>query len=399
MPLFKLLAAGGLLALTVMLLDAREQNQPEQGTDVYGDPLPPGALVRCGTVRWRHCNITCFVAFLPDGKSVLSADYGEVIHIWEYPSGKELRRFGPGVTTDSRVLGRVGFGPQGFGAPVSLSRDGKILVCQFDYGDLFVYDVASGKIAAKLGFDDQGGKDSRFNSAAISPDSKHIAVQEEEGDLQIWDWAKGKVVHHLMAPVKNIDFPPCRPVYSPDGKLVATTMFEEIPNNNVVKSTIKLWDADKGQEVRSIIQQGEEILIELQFSPNGKALAGRRDDGLVQLWDVATGKLLLQFKSGNFLPLSMVFAKDGKSIITRGFDLTVREWDASTGKELRKLGPVGDRSPYFVDDQSLLVLSPDGKTLGWAGEDHGVHFLDLTSGKARADGRQHDGHDCARFWT
>jgi hypothetical protein len=261
MPLIKLLAAGLLLALTALLLDAKEQNQPGQGTDVFGDPLPPGAVARCGTVRWRHGNMTSFVAFLSDGKSVLSADYGQVIHIWEYPSGKELRRFGPGVTSDPKVMARIGFGPQGFGAPVSLSPDGKMLVCHFDFGDLSVYDVASGKIAAKLSQNDQRGGDGIITSATISPDGKHIAVQEEEGDVQIWDWAKGKVVHRLEAPVKNIDFPPSRPVYSPDGKLLAMTAMEEMPNNNMFKTIIKVWDADKWREVWSNTHLGEDILV------------------------------------------------------------------------------------------------------------------------------------------
>src|SRR5581483_549578 len=69
--------------------------------DQYGDPLPASAVARLGTVRWRHAGLTTFAAFLPDGKAVLSAGADNTIRIWEYPSGKELRRVGPvNVTAD-----------------------------------------------------------------------------------------------------------------------------------------------------------------------------------------------------------------------------------------------------------------------------------------------------------
>src|SRR5262245_19531022 len=43
-------------------------------TDLFGDPLPPGALTRMGRERARHGPFFYCVVFAPDGKSLASAD-------------------------------------------------------------------------------------------------------------------------------------------------------------------------------------------------------------------------------------------------------------------------------------------------------------------------------------
>ena len=86
LALFVLLSPGFLLC--------HAEQPPAPATDQYGDPLPPCAVGRLGTVRWRHGGMTEFVAFLPDGKSVLSVGEDNQVRVWEFPSGKPIRHFG-----------------------------------------------------------------------------------------------------------------------------------------------------------------------------------------------------------------------------------------------------------------------------------------------------------------
>jgi WD40 repeat protein len=59
-------------------------------TDTYGDPLPPGVVLRLGTMRLRHANAD--VAFSKDGKQLISCDQEGELRFWDAATGKLLKR-------------------------------------------------------------------------------------------------------------------------------------------------------------------------------------------------------------------------------------------------------------------------------------------------------------------
>src|SRR5262245_8209187 len=66
--------------------------QPPARADLSGDPLPAGAVVRLGSVRW-HVPAASAVAVSPDGRTVASANDRGVITLWDVATGKERGRF------------------------------------------------------------------------------------------------------------------------------------------------------------------------------------------------------------------------------------------------------------------------------------------------------------------
>src|SRR5262245_11053045 len=63
------------------------------GFDALGDPLPDAALLRLGTLRFRHPSSVYDLVVSPDGRTIVTA--GGLIIAWEAATGKELWRASP----------------------------------------------------------------------------------------------------------------------------------------------------------------------------------------------------------------------------------------------------------------------------------------------------------------
>src|SRR5262245_66354416 len=70
MPSRRLTLAGFLV--TILVCTGHAAAPPAVSTDLYGDPLPPGAVGRMGSVQWRTGRQLSKFALLPDGKYVAS---------------------------------------------------------------------------------------------------------------------------------------------------------------------------------------------------------------------------------------------------------------------------------------------------------------------------------------
>jgi WD40 repeat protein len=121
--------------------------------------------------------------------------------------------------------------------------------------------------------------------------------------------------------------------------------------------------------------------------PDGKHLLTVNQDSQVQLWDLATGKVVREFDAGGAAgPANasrvglfggnsgVSISGDGKRLAVSGRDLRVRIWDVENGKELVKLEGTPAGSNYSI-------LSRDGKMLALIGNSSKISLFDAATGK------------------
>jgi WD40 repeat protein len=371
------------------------ETTPAPRRDHFGDPLPPGALARMGTVRFRHGGTISSFALSPDDRILVTASSDHTVRLWDVATGREVRRL-------------VGY-------DAAFSADGKLLATRDGTGNsVHLWDAATGKELRNL-------QDPRWwvlGCLALSADGKMVAAGVGEHRIAVWDCGTGRLLHHLDGGEKGLDFP-VHIAFSPDGRLLASGGLEQTiylwdmktgkeqrrftgqpsprPNekrelnpypglvcavafspegrllaSSALKSPVRLWDVVSGKEVRSL--KGDWFgAVALAFSADGKMLATGEVHGVVRVWETATGREVCRIQAHKAGVYNLVFFHDGKSLATSG-DGTIRLWEIRSGAEIT---PDRGHSTGIVSS----FLSADGRTLITGGTDGGIRWWDVATGE------------------
>jgi WD40 repeat protein len=389
--------------------------------DQYGDPLPPGAFARLGTVRFRHSSRVGPLAYSRDGKTLLSA--GRSIRFWDVATGKLVREvpwphsavFSVAISPDGRLIAEIGTTPTGGGEDVVHLREAatgkEVGQLSGDHSWDFMNGRPLKSIARGLGvvafapdgkrlvtvsnpFPGRGQKAAktsaviRFWDIASKTETQSLEAGEDSvlslqissnGDLLTWvgnhpalvlrNVTQGKELGRFTLPKGSY----VSGALSPDEKVVALAGQNPSTDASGVFETnafLELRGFASGRVLYKTKPQSSGI-YGLVWSPNRAALAWPGGDYFVRICNSATGEFLF-LPNGHMDEINYLrFGPDGKTLISGSRDGTARLWDVASRKELRRFET---RQGYL----ETIALSPDGKTIA---SPIGPRLWDVHSGK------------------
>jgi WD40 repeat protein len=149
-----------------------------------------------------------------------------------------------------------------------------------------------------------------------------------------------------------------------------------------VDQKIILWSLPDGQSWHTLPATG--VVRALAMANDGKLLAAAGEP-LIQLWDVTTGKPGTKLAAHNDWVTGLAFSTDGKLLASGGYDGLVRLWDVASGQKLLDIPsrpPTPPNTPAGVPNVVLsLAFSPDNKQLAVGGTDAQIHIVNPSDGK------------------
>jgi WD40 repeat protein len=385
--------------------EEKADSENPAGRDLYGDPLPPLATARLGTIRWREPLRSgsgyAKVAFSPDGKLVVAT--GDV----------SFSRFCPRETATGNL---VGWFPNDLLVEAAVfSPDGKALiiaeplVVNFRSGDPFKgkqrikhvevgtgriireteIERASDNISSFSGFSPDGslfiatdtdkklrlwdamsGKPqveieqdlTYWDPFAFSADGKKLAVVGKDGRLIVYDTTKGKELQHFDfdRADDSVIYGFYGPALSPDGKTVLAS----------TSKSLRFWDVETGK----LRHEFEDCRGLVTFSADRKFMACGDTKG-IRLWEADTLREIRRFDDPHDQFRALAFSTDSSRIVT-GNDFSIAIWDVATGKQT-------NRVPSHQSTLCSVTFSADGTVLASGAHDGRAIVWDLRTSKPR----------------
>jgi WD40 repeat protein/DNA-binding Lrp family transcriptional regulator len=298
--------------------------------------------VQCGK-ELAHCaghgGRVRALAFAPDGKCLASAGGDNAIRLWEPATGRAI---GPVRDENGAVVG------------MSLAPDRQTLALVQLPGRLRLWDVTTGKELPR-----SPKLPSAVADVVFAPKGRTLVSASVAGHLHFWNCDKSEELRETQ----NVQSFIRLLATANDGATVAWCGNEH---------RVVLWDAKAGKQIQEFRPQGNTI-SQLLFSPDGETLivAGSAGVHLFALQQESASRDLSGHSGSVF---AAAVSPDGRMVATGGRDGVVRLWEIASGKERRAM--YGDTASV-----GAAAFSADGTVLATGSNNGFIRLWDVASGQ------------------
>jgi WD40 repeat protein len=324
-------------------------------------PLPKGAKLRLGDTRFHFRFSPYFHPNPPDFKTLVFHNGKDGLTLFDMETA---RRTGDEIDNRPTGPGRGDFILSGNGKRYAIVR----------FLSVTVHDIATGAEILKVQRTPTPGAQLAAGPlhVSLSANGKVLAWggqdKDKQGEVTVWDVDTNQAILE----VKSLQSAPAVPVLSPDGKLLAVRGYTlSVPTGPHGKAKVddtarivQVWDIAAKKEVFQAkltpVSGAIPRITDSAFSPDGSLLAASFGNGVIDWWDVKTGKekppLLGRATQGHLL----AFSPDGKTIASTGPDGAIQRWQTADGKPLPTteipdpIPPHFARGLRFIDNERLL---------------------------------------------
>ena len=221
-------------------------------------------------------------------------------------------------------------------------------------------------------------------SVAFAPDGRTFATAQVNR-VQLYETATGKLLRTIVSKSRRDSLAKFEPgPFSPVPDLVVALDFS--PDGTLLSgcrsdATVCLWKTTGAEE--PIVLEAHEGWVRCgRFSPDGTSLATGGQDNKILLWDIRQRRVKASFSGHASWIRCLAFSPSGKLLASGSEDNKVRLWDITGGKEIRTL----DRARGAI---KCITFSPDEKMLVSGDQRGEIHIWDVEAGREKGVLRGH----------
>ncbi|KAG8785165.1 hypothetical protein FRC16_001995 [Serendipita sp. 398] len=208
------------------------------------------------------------------------------------------------------------------------------------------------------------GHTSNVYSVAFSPDGCYIVSSSFDETIRLWDAETGQ---QLGEPLRGHTDIVWSVSFSPDGRRIVSGSLDK---------TIRLWDTETGQQLGEPLRGHTDSIYSVSLSPDGRRIVSGSLDKTIRLWDAETGQPSGEpFRGHTDSVHSVSFSPDGRRIVSGSLDKTIRLWDAETGQ------PLGEPLRGHTESVLSVLFSPDGRRIVSGSLDKTIRLWDAETGQ------------------